>query len=165
MHGEGEDAVRATRRLVHIVRRHHFVLQPLPEVLVSVLDAGTLEYVDVFYGDFIRQRVHLDFQTSGIAFLHGSFCRIRVEQVVHFFVVQLDVLNFDADLAPALSFSSLLFDLRKELADGPWDDAFFFKADFEVARTGRLGTLDIGRIAWDCCPFLMAGSLPVYLRD
>ena len=133
MHGKGENAVRATRRLVHIVGRHHFVLQPLPEVLVSVLDAGTLEYVDVFYGDFVRQRVHLDFQTSGIAFLHGSFCRIRVEQVVHFFVVQLDVLNFYADLAPALSFSSLLFYLHKELADGPWDDAFFLKAHFKVA--------------------------------
>ena len=147
------------------MRRHHFVLQPLPEVLVSVLDACTLEYVDVFDGDFICQSVHLDFQTSGIAFLHGSFRRIRVEQVVHFFIVQLDVLNFDADLAPALRLSSLLFNLREELADGPWDDAFFFKADFEVARTGRLGTLDIRRVVWDGSPFLMAGSLPVYLRD
>ena len=97
------------------------------------MDAGTLEYVDVFDRDFIRQSVHLDFQTSGIAFLHGSFRRIRVEQVVNFFIVQLDVLNFNADLASALSFSSLLFNLSEELADGPWDDAFFLKAHFKVA--------------------------------
>ena len=51
--------MRSTGLLVHIVRRHHFVLDAFPEVFEGILDACTLKYVYIFDGDLIRHWVHL----------------------------------------------------------------------------------------------------------
>ena len=51
-----------TRRLVHVVRRHYFILEALPEVLESVLNTGTLEHENVLNQYLISKRIHLQFE-------------------------------------------------------------------------------------------------------
>ena len=111
--------------MVHVVGGHYFVLESLPEILVSVFMRRTLKYVDVLNGDFIGHGVHFEFESGKVILLRLRLLRVRIEQIVDFLVVKLDILNLDSDLALAIRLSSLGLNLTKEFTDSSWYHAFF----------------------------------------
>ena len=126
LYNKGQDAVRAWWGLIHIVWRHNFILQSLPEVLVCIFKGSAFKYVDILDSYLISQCIHLQFESIGhIHFLSLSFLCVRVKQIVNFLVVKLDVLDFDTDLALAQGFSPFGFNLIKELTDSSRYDALF----------------------------------------
>lgn len=81
-------------RVVDAVARHHFVLQALPKVLEPILHVVALELVHVFYSHVvIGANLDLEAWYSVQHFLViPNFVLIRVQQIVNFLIVQLDVL-------------------------------------------------------------------------
>ena len=124
LHDEGQDTVRPTRRLIHVVGRDDFVLETFPEVLESIFDCGTLEDVNIFNQNFICHGIHFQSESIHLIFLKQRLLRICVQQIVHLLVVELNVLHLDADPILPLSLFSLPFNLLEKLPDGSWDDTF-----------------------------------------
>ena len=119
MHDEGQDAVRAARRLVQVVSGHSLVAQALLEVLLSLFLAIAVEVVDVLDRDFLAVRVDLDFQAFAQAESLASVpLALGYQQVIDLLVVDLHVLHLDRDLLAALQLSSASLHLREELSNG-----------------------------------------------
>jgi hypothetical protein len=94
---EGQNAMGPTTRIVHIVRRHYLVLEPLVEVLEGVLHVVALKDVHVLDGDLVSVGIQFHFEAGDTfeLFLAIDFVGLRIEKVVHFLVVQLDILYVD----------------------------------------------------------------------
>ena len=110
------------------MRCHHFVLETFPEILESVFNRIAFKYEHILDHHLISKRIHLEPEASRICLLGECSMRIRVQQIIHFLIVQLYILNFDTDLAFPLCLLSLLLDLSKQLTDCSRDNSFFFQS-------------------------------------
>lgn len=129
--------MRSTRRLVHIVGGHDFVLEPLPEVFECVLNACALKDEYILDKHLVCNRIHFQLKaraTTG-SFLFRCRCqlgRVGVKKIVNFLIVQLNILNLNAYAVFAVRFSSFFVHLYEELADSSRHNAFFLKTGLKA---------------------------------
>ena len=93
---ESQDAVAPRRLRVHLMPGHDFVFETFKEPAKSVLCRLALILENVLNGDFVCRHVPLELQTRVFALVQ-FLLRLLVQEIVYFFVVELDVLNVHCD--------------------------------------------------------------------
>ena len=102
--GESQNTMTPTGRVVDSMRGHHFILKSFPEILECIAHVMALELVDVLDIDGAAL-AGLDLQ-AGHSVKQSQFILylvvIRVQEIVHFFIVELDVLAAHGNLTLSL---------------------------------------------------------------
>ena len=96
IHSESQDAVAPRRLRVHLVPGHDLVFETFKEPAKSVCRRLALILEHVLNGHFVCRHVPLELQTRVFALVQ-FLLRLLVQEIVYFFVVELDVLNVHCD--------------------------------------------------------------------
>ena len=100
---------------------HHLILEPFPEIFKTVFNSQAFKLVYVFDCDlFISTHFNLQPWNSlkSILGAAANLILIRIEQIIYFFIIELNILARNCDFIHVASLVLLQLYCFKQLPDG-----------------------------------------------